>query len=628
MKPRDYQEAAINAAINWMKKCLDPAVLDLATGAGKSLIIAHIAKWLEENTGKKTLVIAPSKELVEQDREKYLTTGYPASYFCASLGKCLKHNVVFGTPKTIHNSIEKFGSNFGCVIIDEGDGITPTIKEVIEELRHRNNKLRVIGLTATPYRLGTGYIYAYNEEGRPMAEDECVEPYYQRLLYRVDAHELIRRGYLTPPHADLDHAQGYDAENLELNSRGKFDAKQVEQVFEGKGRLTSLIVADIVQKSYNRKGVIIFAATVAHAYEVMESLPRDNCEIIHGKTGDAERELIIERFKKRQFKYLVNVSVLTVGFDAPHVDVVAILRATESVRLLQQIIGRGLRLADPSTAGDVVAIAASEKPDCLVLDYAKNIERHCPDGDLFNPKITARKSGKGEGGLTAVCPVCSFDNQFSSRPNPDNFGIDANGYFLDLAGNRIEVDGNELPAHLGRRCFGTTIVKGLTNRCSYRWSVKVCLECEHENDITARYCERCKAEMVDPNQKLHIEFTKIKKDPYTPTSDKVLSWKMQEWISQSGNTVLRIDWTTEYRTFTVWYKQYEDCQHNQRLPMANWITLCKACGVYEQKPKNAAEFIGCKPTMPTTITAQKEKGSSFYRVHSYNEAELTEHEIS
>ncbi len=624
MQARDYQQAAVDSAIEWIKKCIDPAVLDLATGAGKSFIIALIAKWLEENTGKKTLVLAPSKELVEQDREKYLSTGYPASIYCASIGKDLRHNVVFGTPQTVGNSIDKFGSNFACVIIDEGDGITPTVKKIIEQIRQRNPKLRVLGLTATPYRLGTGYIYAYDQNDKPMHESECVDPYYHKLLYRVDAHELISRGFLTPPHADLDHVAGYDADQLEVNSQGKFNAKDIEQVFEGKGRLTSFIVADIVQKSYGRNGVIIFAATVAHAYEIMESLPKDNSEIIHGKTLDTDRELIIDRFKKRQFKYLVNVAVLTVGFDAPHVDVVAILRATESVRLLQQIIGRGLRLVDPKTAGNPKAIALSEKPDCLVLDYAKNIERHCPDGDLFNPKITARKQSTGDGGLEAICPECGFANQFSSRMNPDNFNVDENGYFVDLAGMRIKTDAGEMPAHFGRRCYGTSIIKGINERCSYRWSVKVCSECEHENDITARYCEKCRTELVDPNEKLHIEFTKLKKDPYQPTSDKVLSWKPQEWISQAGNTTLRIDFTTEYRTFSVWYKQYDDCDSKHRIPMANWIALCKACGVYEAKPKTAKAFMAAKPQMPTTITAKKEKGTSFFTVITYNEQEFKE----
>lgn len=604
--------AAVDAAIEWIKKSIEPAVLDLATGAGKSFIIALIAQWLDKNTGKKTLVIAPSKELVQQDREKYLATGNPASIWCASIEKSLKHSVVFGTPQSIKNSLEKFGKQFACVIIDEGDCVTPTVKAIIEHIRKQNSLLRVLGLTATPYRTLTGYIYQYDNKGKKMHESNCIEPFYHSLLYRVDAHELIKRGFLTPPHADPTHVQGYDTADLELNSRGQFDAREVEQTFEGKGRLTSFIVADIVQKSYNRNGVLIFAATIAHAFEIMDSLPKESSEIIHGGTPKLEREIILERYSKRKFKYLVNVAVLTVGFDAPHVDVVAILRATESVRLLQQIIGRGLRLVDPSTAGDLRAIAESEKPDCLVLDYAENIERHCPDGDLFNPKIEAGKKLGPQETIEVECPECSYINDFVKRKNPDGLRMDKFGYFVDIEGNRIPTANGEMPSHMGRRCDGFSIIKGsgTSQRCTHRWGAKTCPECEHENDITARYCEKCKEELVDPNEKLKIEFTKIKKDPFTPTSDKVLSWKAREWVGGSGKVTLRIDWTTECRTFTVWY-------HNTSQWAANeWSLLNKACGVDTRTP---AEFCKSMRKMPQTITAYKDGRNGFFKVKAYNE---------
>ena len=88
---------------------------------------------------------------------------------------------------------------------------------------------------------------------------------------------------------------------------------------------------------------------------------------------------LINDFKAQKFKYIVSVGTLTTGFDSPHVDTIAVLRATESASLFQQIIGRGLRLCDG-------------KSDCLVLDYASNIERHELEGDLFTPKITAYRA--------------------------------------------------------------------------------------------------------------------------------------------------------------------------------------------------------------------------------------------
>lgn len=98
VKLRPYQNDAVSAALMHMKKSLMPACMELATGAGKSLIIAAIAKWIHENSGKKTLILQPSKELVYQNFEKFIATGYPASMFSASAGsKCLSNSVVYAT---------------------------------------------------------------------------------------------------------------------------------------------------------------------------------------------------------------------------------------------------------------------------------------------------------------------------------------------------------------------------------------------------------------------------------------------------------------------------------------------------------------------------------------------------
>lgn len=619
---RDYQQESFEAAKEWLLKCVEPGLLELATGAGKSHIIAAIAKWLNEESGKKVLVLAPSKELVEQDRAKYLATGNPASMWCASAGaKDLKHDVVFGSPVSVKNGIKRFCSKFCAVIIDEAHGITPTIKSIVDHIKQQNKRCRVIGLTATPYRLGDGYIYAIDENDVPVPEWQTKEPYFVKLLHRVTARYLIDNGYLSMPHADPEHIQGYQAANMQLDKKGNFDAREVEQVFEGKGRLTASIVADIVSKSVGRNGVLMFAATRQHAKEVMQSLPPENSRLITGNTGKSEREKIIADFNARKFKYLVNVSVLTTGFDAPHVDVVAILRATESVGLLQQIIGRGLRLIDPALAGDLYAISKSEKPDCLVFDYAENIERHCPDGDLFNPIIKAKKQSDSELVIPCECPDCGTINEFKGRPNPEEFEINANGYFVDLAGEIIKTDDDlPMPAHFGRRCFGVSIIKGTgtIQRCGYRWSFKECHECHHENDIAAIFCEVCKEELVDPNEKLVIEFQKMKKNPYTTTTDKVLSWRCQLWTSQKGNETLRVDYTTEYASFSAWYFPASNIK-KQRM----WESLCNAVfGEYVDSPDDFMERIdNFEGAMPATITACKNKSTGFYEVYGHNNEE-------
>lgn len=607
MQLRPYQKQAVDCAIKWMKKSVEPGLLSLSTGAGKSHICAAIASWFYEKSGKSVLCLAPSKELTEQNHEKYMMTGDKASIYSASARqKCMRNPVVFGTPGTVKNNINRFGDKFGLVVIDEAHGITPTIQFIIEKMREKNKRLRVIGMTATPYRTNTGYIYQYDVDGSFVPEDQAKDPYFNTLLYRIGTNELISMNFLTPAHADPDHESGYEARNMQLNSRGKFDAADIERVFEGKGRKTSSIVADIVAHSVGRMGVMIFAATVQHAKEIMESLQPGTARMVAGDvgTGKIEREEAVNDFKNRRFKYLVSVGIFTTGFDATHVDVIAIMRATESPGMLQQIIGRGLRLHD-------------EKEDVLVLDYAENMERHGLVSDMFKPTIKV-KGGNGESEpIDVLCPSCNFVNQFSLRPNPDNLKISEDGYFLDALGNTIETDNGPMTAHFGRRCTGQIIIQGagIFERCDNRWTCKECPECGKDNDIAARYCCECKSELVDPNAKLVIEFTKIKKDPYAKSTDKVLKWSATSSISQKGNEVLRCEYKTEYRKFTVWYNPSSTSSQ----AVHAWESINKAVFSGHVAP-DVETFLMylSKGKPPETVTCYRRRGSDFYNVLAHN----------
>ena len=599
MPLRDYQQAAFDAAKDYLSKCYDPCVIEAATGAGKSHVIAALAEWMPG----KVLCIAPSKELVEQNYGKFLATGSPASIYSASAGrKCLRHDVIFGTPKTILNGIEKFPT-VSAVIVDECHGLTATLRKIIDALRQKNKVLRVVGLTATPYRTGEGYIYRLDENG--LKVDQCKAPYFARLVFRITAHELIERGFLTPPTTES-QAVHYDTAGLEQDRFGRFKPDQIERAFTGKERLTAEICRDIIARSHDRKGVVIFAASIAHAHEVMASLPV-GAEMITGKTKKAERERIIAAFKAQRIKYLVNVAVLTTGFDAPHIDVVAILRATESPGLLQQIVGRGLRLHEGKT-------------DCLVLDYAENIPRHCPDGDVFSPDLSVHNEAKDADLIDVECPTCRAVLPYKPRPNPDGYLVNKHGYFTDLRDEPVMVDiGNEqkrMPAHFGRRCKNETIKSGQHVQCDYRWTYKACPECDAENDIAARYCESCGAELVDPNEKLRLDFSSIKADPYTPTSDRVKAWAVNHHVSLAGNEGLRISFTTDQRTLVIFAMP-----KRQR----EWAMLSEAVFGQGRIAPDADSFIRhmSKGAMPRTITVSKDRNSGFYQAHAYNQEETT-----
>lgn len=593
MTLRYYQQAGHDAVIDFIKKSTLPCLIEAETGSGKSHMIAAIAQTFYEMSGKHVLCTAPNVDLVRQNTEKFMATGNKASIFSASIGKSLKHPVVFGTPLTVLNQIHKFDEHFGMIIIDECHGITPTIQSIIEKIKGKNNNLRVVGLSATPYRLNTGLIYAIDEHGEPSPESECTDPYFTKKVYTIGGRELIDGGFLTRPIIGAIHSEHYDTLNMRINSMGKFYQEDIDRAYTGQDRKTAGIIADIVNQSRYRQGVMIFAATVQHAKECMSSLPKEISRMIGGdiNMNKDQRKKLVADFKKQEFKYLVSVGTMTTGVDFTHVDVIAMMRATESIALLKQCIGRGLRIHP-------------DKDDVLVLDYAENIERHCgEDADIFSPKIKAYKAKSAGKGIKAKCEQCGVVNEFSARKNDDGFGVDENGYFTDLDGNRIESEFGAFPAHYGRRCLGLDIKGKAANRCEYRWTSKKCPHCEAENDIAARYCSECKGELVNPNDKLIADYRARKADPYSMQCDKVLSWHPRQTLSAAGNECLAVDFTTTGRSFTVWFQ----------------VRSGKAFLIKEyDKFMNATQG---GEVMPETVTYKREKDSVFYRIHAYNQEE-------
>lgn len=603
---RPYQQAACDAALDELKQSLEPILIDAAPAAGKSFMIAAIAHALHDMSGgKRVLCLAPSRELVTQNHQKYLLTGERASIFSASAGtKSTRHFVVFGTPGTVKNSISRFcksGSEGYCaVIVDESHGITPTIKAIIEAMRDANPNLRVIGLTGTPFRLNTGYIFRVWPDGRVNGEDTTRDPYFLKCVYRVSAREMLEAkrddggtGFITPMEIGAINTEAYETGDIRLLPNGTFNSEDVERAFEGHGRKTAAAVADVIAQSRDRSGgIMYFAATVRHAHEVLASLPPDNSALVTGDSCilngmDATRKQVIEAYRARKVRHLVSVGTLTTGFDVEHTEVIALLRYTESAALLQQILGRAWRLFDG-------------KATSLLLDYAQNVEKHFPDGDIYNPEIRTKGSG-GEGiMIDAECPDCGYVNEFSLNIEYADYQRDKHGYALDVFGNQLVTEHGPLSTHYGRRCLGvvpSAYERGRFDRCGYRWNGKECPECGEKNDIASRYCYACRAEIVDPNQKLVAEFRSMKRDPTRPQTDKVLSFDVREGMSRNGNETIRVDFVTPYRQFSIWMLRHPK-NGKQAMDLKRW----RECG-----------------ENPETVSYMKEMDSGFFRVLAYNQ---------
>ena len=308
---------------------------------------------------------------------------------------------------------------------------------------------------------------------------------------------MIKNGFLTPPIKIDAPVACYDFTSLNLSTNnGSFSIKDIQAIFNDQERVTPGIIEHIVQMSSERQGVMLFTSTVKHAEEILELLPKGISVLVTGATSIPIRDKIIQDFKNRKIKFLVNVSVLTTGFDAPHVDLIAMLRPTESIGLYQQIIGRGLRLSPG-------------KEDCLILDYTGL------GHNIFSPEVGEAPPTSESVAVKVLCPSCGHENDF--------WGL------VDESGQIIE--------HYGRKCQGAFEDENQKiHGCDYRFRFKICEDCGAENDIAARTCHQCDSTIIDTEKKLkeamQLKDAHIMK-PDTMTFEKTLDKKGKERLEIS-----------------------------------------------------------------------------------------------
>jgi len=385
MKPREYQQDAIDATwLHVRHKKTNPCI-EAPTGAGKSIIIgklvADVIGW-----GGRACVLQHRKELIEQNHEKIVAMSPDADVGVYSAGlkrSDLDNQVIVAGIQSVHKKAWDFNS-FDIVIVDEAHLIPPEgegmFRGFLADCQDANPNVRIIGLTATPYRLKTGLVCG-------------PENFLHEICYTIDVKSLIADGYLSPLISKHAVSQA-DLSSVGVRG-GEFIPAQVQNEMIDGPRLAEAC-DELIAKTADRKSVLVFASGVDHAQEVVSMLeflsPLSKVAMIEGGTAAYIRSNILADFKAGRVKYLVNVDVLTTGFDAPNVDAVALLRPTLSPGLYYQMVGRGLRIAPGKT-------------DCLILDFAGNIERHGPIDAI---EVSPKKGGSGKGGdpVGKHCPEC------------------------------------------------------------------------------------------------------------------------------------------------------------------------------------------------------------------------------
>ncbi len=380
---RDYQSRSISMLYDWFRNNSGHPCIVLPTGSGKSWIIAELCRDALTNWPEtRILMLTHVKELIEQDLDKLVTLwpDAPVGVYSAGIGrKELEYPITFAGIQSLRRKAGEVG-HIDLIIVDEAHLISHKseggYRQLIAELEAINPSLRVIGLTATPYRLGHGMI-----TDKPALFDDLIEP--------VTIEYLVYNNYLAPLRSKLTDARLSVAG---VHRRGGEYIESELQKAVDKTDLNARVVQEVISLAGDRKAWLFFCSGVQHAYHIRDALQAAGicAETITGETGKKERERIISDYKAGKIRALTNANVLTTGFDYPDIDLIAMLRPTLSPGLYVQMAGRGLR-------------PKSHTDHCLVLDFAGVVETH---GPITMVRPPPKKGESGGEAPIKVCPSC------------------------------------------------------------------------------------------------------------------------------------------------------------------------------------------------------------------------------
>lgn len=392
MNPRTYQTEAVESLFRYFEnnKSGNP-VIAMPTGTGKSIVIALFLKTVIESwPNQRILILTHVKELIQQNYEKLLALWpfAPAGIFSAGLNrKDVSPPIVFAGIASICKQSSLFLKT-DLIIIDEAHLVSPNedtmYRSFISKLKEKNPRLRVIGLTATPWRLGHGKITESTEESLSIFTDVCFD------ITSVTAfNRLIAENFISPL---IPKSTNYVLDINDVHMRGGEFIPQELQLAVDKREVTLSAIKEAIELGVSRNTWLVFAAGVDHAIHTAQTM----CDLgvpsvaIHSKLSNEDRDRAIRDFKNGKYRAAVNNNMLTTGFDYPAIDMIVCLRPTASSVLWVQMLGRGTR-------------PAKDKENCLVLDFAGNTRRLGPIND---PVIPNPRGGKGGEAPIKECPVC------------------------------------------------------------------------------------------------------------------------------------------------------------------------------------------------------------------------------
>jgi DNA repair protein RadD len=391
-------------------------LIALPTGTGKSFVIAKFLQrvfWNFPNT--RVIMSTHVKELIEQNAKQLqrVWPNAPLGIYSAGLKqKDFIQPIIFGGVKSMVRGIDEDGKSiFGfrdLLIIDEAHLVGPSADssygDLILQLKAINPYLKIIGLSATIYRLGMGLL-TNGPIFTNIAYNLCDIPGFSRL---------IAEGYLAPIFPKKTAIE-LDVSGVGMSSTGDYNESALQAAVD-QDDITYEALCEVVQLGYQRRSWLIFASGIEHAEHVAEMLRSKfgvPAAAVHSKMSDKQRDEILDAFKRGELRCIVNKDVLTTGFDHPPIDLIGMLRPTMSTGLWVQMLGRGTRPYDWTNPQQYIPGFEFTKHHCLVLDFAGNTRRLGPINDPVIPK--PKGQGRAGDAPVKICDACGAYNHTSAR---------------------------------------------------------------------------------------------------------------------------------------------------------------------------------------------------------------------
>lgn len=363
MKLRANQIEPVTIGVEFFKlPKMAPSIIVAPTAFGKSIVIAHIAKGI----GEKVLVLQPSKELLEQNYNKFIFFGGSASIYSASMGQKELGDITYATIGSIINIAHKFREmGVSKIIIDECDRYPREKSGQLRRFVDGMKATHILGLTATPLKLQSNMSDTGPYSKLVMLTNRSSKgAFFKHIIHVAQIQDTVKLGFWTPL---VYQSYDFDTGALVFNSSGaEFTNDSIARAYENQNIEDKIVKK--VREIEDRKSILVAVPTIEQATKLAGRIPM--AAVVTGETPTQDRNRIIEEFRNQKIRVIVQVNVLTVGFDYPELDCLITARPTASISWWYQFVGRGTRIHE-------------KKKDCLVVDFVGSVERFGKVEDLY-----------------------------------------------------------------------------------------------------------------------------------------------------------------------------------------------------------------------------------------------------